>query len=153
MSGTDRQPLTDGPATERIRLVANNRLGAVFSAVYNFWSARHAAVAAGQRALGAQRRLDSVYSATNSVYFGSGLNGGATTGQGPAFPRRDSYSVILFAERAKTIFANDVTSSPDQLLDAVLIPGDIGYSTNFVAALHEAERVMEQYWYTERFVV
>ena len=62
MGTTDRQPLTEGPAAERIQGLANNRLGAVYSALYNFWCARHAAVAAGPRALGAQRRSDTVYS-------------------------------------------------------------------------------------------
>ena len=152
MSLTDRQPLADGPAAERITRVENNRLGAVFSAVYAFWSARHAAVAAGQRTLGVQRRLDSVYSATNNVYSGSGLNASAGRGQEPALTRRDSYSVILFADRAKTILAEDVISSPDQLLDILLRPEDTGVGTNFVAALNEAERIMEAYWYTERFV-
>ena len=61
MNLTDCQPLAEGPAATRIQAVANNRLGAVYSALYNFWSARHAAVAAGQRALGAQRRSDTVY--------------------------------------------------------------------------------------------
>jgi hypothetical protein len=151
MRRTDRQPLTEGPAAEGIRQVANNRLGAVFSALYNFWSAGHVTVAAGQCRVGAQRRLDSVYSATPSVYFGSGFDAGPGRSQEPAFTRRDSYSVILFADRAKTILANDVTRSPDQLLD-VLLPEDTGVGTNFVAALREAERVMVEYWFSEKFV-
>src|SRR5258708_5752889 len=47
MSKTDRLPLADAPATNRIRRKANNRLGAVYSALYGFWSARHAAVTSG----------------------------------------------------------------------------------------------------------
>ena len=39
---------------------ANNRLGAVYSALYSFWSARHAAVTAGQRILGARRDAYSI---------------------------------------------------------------------------------------------
>jgi hypothetical protein len=62
MGSYDCQPLTEGPAAERIQGVANNRLGAVYSALYNFWSARHAAVTTGQRALGARRRSDTIYS-------------------------------------------------------------------------------------------
>ena len=149
MRATDRQPLTEGPAAERITRVANNRLGAVFSAVYTLWSARHAAIAAGQRTLGVQRRLNS---ATNGVYFGSGLNSGAGRSQESALTRRDSYSVILFADQAKTILANDVTRSPDQLLDILLLKGDTRVGTNFVAALNETERIMEAHWCTERCV-
>jgi hypothetical protein len=152
MAVTDRQPLTEGPAAGRIMRVANNRLGAVFSALYNFWSAREAAVAVGQRTLGVQRRLDYVYSTTHNVNFQSGLNAGAITGQEPAFTRRDSYSVILFASWAKTILANDVTRSPDQLLDTVLPRQDTGAGTDFVAALREAQRIMVENWCTERSV-
>ena len=152
MRDTDRRPLTEGPAAERITQVANNRLGAVFSALYTFWSARHAAIAAGQRTLGVQRRLDSVSSATNNVSFGPGPNAGAGGNQEPAFTRRDSYSVILFDDRAKTILANDVTRSPDQLLDVLLLNKNTHVGTNFVAALNEAERIMGAYWCAERFV-
>ena len=34
--------------TNQIRQTANNRLGAVYSALYGFWSAHHAAVTPGQ---------------------------------------------------------------------------------------------------------
>ena len=54
MGKSDRQPLPDAPATDRIREKANNRLGAVYSALYSFWSARHAAVTSGQQASGAR---------------------------------------------------------------------------------------------------
>ena len=47
MSNTDRLPLADAPATNQIRRKANNRLGAVYSALYGFWSARHAAFTSG----------------------------------------------------------------------------------------------------------
>ena len=61
MSNTDRLPLPDAPATNRIRRKANNRLGAVYSALYSFWSARHAAgVTSGQETNGARRDAYSV---------------------------------------------------------------------------------------------
>ncbi|SRR6266702_1458000 len=40
----DRQPLPNSAGIERIVHTANNRLGAVFSALYSFWIARQAAV-------------------------------------------------------------------------------------------------------------
>jgi hypothetical protein len=40
MSYTDRQPLPGTPITQRIAAACNNRLGAVYSALYAFWSAR-----------------------------------------------------------------------------------------------------------------
>lgn len=55
MSLEDRQPLSHHPAYAPISRAANNRLGAVFSALHTFWSARAAAFnqAAGT---GANRR-------------------------------------------------------------------------------------------------
>jgi hypothetical protein len=60
MTYTDRQPLPDAPATDLIRQYADNRLGAVFSALYSFWLARDAAVTGDQRAAGARRDAYSV---------------------------------------------------------------------------------------------
>jgi hypothetical protein len=151
MTLTDRQPLTEGPAADRIKWVANNRLGAVYLALYKFWSARDAAIAAERRTLGTQRRLDSVYSALHNLNFRSGRNAGATRGQDPAFARRDSYSVILFDDWATTTLDNDVTSSPDQLLD-IMLRQQTGGGTDFAEGLREAEEVMVKNWCTERFV-
>ena len=44
MSKNDRKPLENSPVCGRIRPRMNNRLGAVYSALYSFWSARQAAV-------------------------------------------------------------------------------------------------------------
>ena len=44
MGNTDRQPLPDSAGVDRIVRKANNRLGAVFSALYYFWIARQAAM-------------------------------------------------------------------------------------------------------------
>jgi hypothetical protein len=60
MSSIDRRPLPNAPATDRIRRRADNRLGAVYSALYSFWSARHAAVTSGQQTIGARRDAYSV---------------------------------------------------------------------------------------------
>jgi hypothetical protein len=60
MSCTDRSPLADAPMTNRILRTANNRLGAVYSALYSFWSARHAAVTVGRQTVGARRDAYSV---------------------------------------------------------------------------------------------
>ena len=43
MTLNDRRPLSDHPAYASISRAANNRLGAVFSALHTFWSARAAA--------------------------------------------------------------------------------------------------------------
>ena len=56
MSSSDRIPLAGAPMTSRIMQYANNRLGAVYSALYGFWSARHAA---GSR-VGARRDAYSI---------------------------------------------------------------------------------------------
>ena len=60
MSNTDRRPLPNAPATNRIRVRADNRLGAVYSALYSFWSARHAAVTSDRQTIGARRDAYSV---------------------------------------------------------------------------------------------
>lgn len=117
MSSCDRGPLADSPMTNRIRQTANNRLGAVYSALHGFWSARHAAVTVGRQ---------------------SGVGA-----------RRDAYSVILFESTTRSILTNDFTSTPDQLLDAML-PYRAGGGTNFSAALRAGGAVMEQHWSTER---
>lgn len=54
MSSTDRYPLPNLPASPRISQVANNRLGAVYTALCSFWIARHAATNQGA----AQNRRD-----------------------------------------------------------------------------------------------
>jgi von Willebrand factor type A domain len=60
MSSDDRGPLANAPATNQIRQLSNNRLGAVFSALYSFWSARHAATTTGRRTIGVRRDAYSV---------------------------------------------------------------------------------------------
>jgi hypothetical protein len=60
MSNIDRRPLADAPATDLIRQYTDNRLGAVYSALYSFWSARNAALTAGQQVVGARRDAYSI---------------------------------------------------------------------------------------------
>ncbi|KIM92371.1 hypothetical protein PILCRDRAFT_417 [Piloderma croceum F 1598] len=115
MSSSDRRPLSNSPATGRIVRHSDNRLGAVYSSLDSFWSARHAAVTRGQQATA----------------------------------RRDSYSVILFDHTIVNGIVNDFTSSPDQLLEAVLQYRAAG-GTNFTAAIKHTQTVMEQNWSTER---
>ncbi|KAI0062821.1 hypothetical protein BV25DRAFT_1885018 [Artomyces pyxidatus] len=59
MASRDRRPLANAPATNIIRQHSDNRLGAVLSALYSFWSARHAAVTSGPSAGTASARRDS----------------------------------------------------------------------------------------------
>lgn len=63
--------------------------------------------------------------------------------------RRDSYSVILFDQSVVDAVVNDFSSSPENLLDAVL-RYQTSTGTNFTAAIQRAQSVMEQYWSTER---
>lgn len=44
MNGSDRRPPSDTPVTNRIVRSHNNRIGAVYSSLYSFWSARHNAI-------------------------------------------------------------------------------------------------------------
>lgn len=52
----DRKPLPNSAGTERIVRAANNRLGAVFSALYSFWIARQATVDRNSLLAGGGRR-------------------------------------------------------------------------------------------------
>jgi len=67
MSYTDRQPLANAPATNRIVLCSNNRLGAVYSALHSFWSARHAAVSVGPQTTQTRRDAYSVIFFDNTI--------------------------------------------------------------------------------------
>jgi hypothetical protein len=60
MSRNDRRPLADAPMTTQIWRVANNRLGAVYSALHSFWGARHAATAGSRQTFGSRRDAYSV---------------------------------------------------------------------------------------------
>jgi len=60
MSHTDRRPLPNAPATNRIVRQSDNRLGAVYSALHSFWSARHAAITTAQQNIPARRDAYSV---------------------------------------------------------------------------------------------
>jgi len=148
MCSTDRLPLADGPAAELIRERANNRLGAVYSALYSFWTARHVAATAGQQ-LDTRRGIDAVYSALYN--FWSTGPATATVEQPPGRGRRDAYSVVLFSDLTRTVLANDFTSNPNQLLD-IILGEQAGGGTNFANALRAAQVVMLQHWSTERLV-
>jgi len=118
MTLNDRRPLANTPATNRIAQHSDNRLGAVYSALYSFWSARHVAVTVGTQA---------------------------------THTRRDAYSIVFFDHTVSTGFTNDFTSSPDQLLEAVLpFESELGAGTNFTIALKSAQRVIEDNFSTER---
>jgi hypothetical protein len=148
MCSNDRLPLADGPAAERIRARAPNRLGAVYSALYSFWTARHVAATAGQQ-LGTRRGIDSVYSALYNFWSTSPAT--STVEQPPSHGRRDAYSVVLFNDSTKTVLTNDVTRNPNQLLD-IILGEQSGGGTNFMAALRAAQLVMLQHWSKERLV-
>lgn len=144
MASTDNQPLSDAPVTTRIRAHAPNRLGAVYSALHCFWSARHAAAIAMQETLGAR-----FYSTLHA--FLSGRPATTIVDQQATDTRRDAYSVVLFNQVAKNALVNDLTSSPDQLLDALLGEKADG-STDFSSALRAGEAIMVENWSQERLV-
>jgi hypothetical protein len=60
MSFNDQKPLPDAPMTTQIQRIANNRLGAVYSALYSFWLARHAATTGSRQTVGLRRDAYSV---------------------------------------------------------------------------------------------
>ncbi|KAK0239015.1 hypothetical protein EDD85DRAFT_527825 [Armillaria nabsnona] len=120
MSGGDRRPLPNTPVTASIQRACNNRLGAVYSALYAFWMSRQAAVTANR-----QNRV------TN---------------------RRDSYSVVLFDHELVRGVTNDFTSSPEDLLNGLLLYQARG-GTNYDLALIDARNVITANWSPERVPV
>ncbi|TFY74324.1 hypothetical protein EWM64_g9688 [Hericium alpestre] len=73
MSYQDRLPLPNAPATNTIAQYSNNRLGAVYSALYSFWSARHTATA-GQQAGVARQDAYSVVMFDSSTSIATASN-------------------------------------------------------------------------------
>jgi len=122
-------------------MCANNRLGAVYSALYSFWTARHASITAGQQS-GSRRGFDSVYSTVYNTLWSTSSTV-ATADQQAGGGWRDAYSIILFNESSKTVLTDDVTSTPDQLLDALLSERATG-GTNFATALNAGRLVMQR---------
>lgn len=113
MSYTDHFPLAGTPVSALIARHSNNRLGAVFSALYGMWAARQ----------------------------GAGIT-----------IRHDAYSVVLFESVAATFIQNDLTSTPEDLLNQLLGAYPTG-GTNFDAALVQAQAVMENNWSDDRIPV
>ena len=69
MSSTDRCPLAATPVTSLISRHANNRLGAVYSALHGFWSSRQSAFnARGQQVAGHRRDAYSIVLFNSSVH-------------------------------------------------------------------------------------
>lgn len=68
---------------------------------------------------------------------------------GTAGARRDAYSVILFESSPQTFIANDLTSTPDQLLGRIVSATPTG-GTHFDRALESAKALMETHWSTDR---
>ena len=60
MSLDDHRPLSGARMTDLIRQSADNRLGAVYSALYGFWSSRYDAVAADRQTIGVRSDAYSV---------------------------------------------------------------------------------------------
>lgn len=149
MASGDRQPLSDAPVTARILDHAPNRLGAVYSALYSFWSARQTELAAIQGRLYARFGPGTLYSALHAYW--SGRPATATADQQTTGAQRDTYSVILFNHSTMNAIVNDSTSSPDQLLDALLTER-AGGTTDFASALKVGEAVMVENWSPERLV-
>ena len=143
MACTDHQPLSDAPATTRIRTQSPNRLGAVYSALYCFWSARHAVATVMQESLGAR------FYSTLHTFLGRSET--TAVDQHTTSTRRDAYSVVLFNHLAKNALVNDLTSTPDQLLGALLGERADG-GTDFSSALRAGEAIMVENWSTERLV-
>lgn len=114
MAATDHRPLADTPVTARISRTHNNRLGAVYSALHEFWSALNATLRGGDA-------------------------------------RRDSYTVLLFDSQLDPVKVNDLTSSPEEMLDA-LLQYPPGYLTFYDMALHGASSHLEANWSADRSV-
>ena len=96
----------------------------------------------------ANNRLGSVFSALYSFWIvrQAAVDRNTQVGGG----RRDAYSLIFFNQQPSTSIENDLTSSPDDLLNEALeYVADGG--TDFTSALESAQNVMTSHWSTERY--
>ena len=98
----------------------------------------------------ANNRLGAVFSSLYSFWIArqATFDRNAQSGVGV---KRDTYSLIFFDSEPTTCVENDFTSSPEELLTAVL-GCDAGGGTNFTRALKKAHEVMISYWSDERYV-
>ena len=96
----------------------------------------------------ANDRLGSVFSALYSFWLArqAAVDRNAPLGGG----RRDAYSLIFFNQEPSTSIENDLTMTPDQLLNAALQYVAYG-GTDFTSALVSAQNVMTSHWSTERY--
>ena len=169
MLSTDHKPLDNTPVANQIRQHANNRLGAVYSALYSFLSARHVVNARDETFSTRLKRvrfrpIDLILSLvddvletvmTTAVRLGQTVGkwfAGGSAGRSKAATPRDAYSVIFFNDSTKKVIVNDTTSSPNEILNR-LLSEPAGGSRDIPAALRAAKAVMEQNWSPERLVI
>ncbi|KIO18765.1 hypothetical protein M407DRAFT_83589 [Tulasnella calospora MUT 4182] len=97
--------------------------------------------------------VSATITAHNNNRFGAVLSAvygfWVSRGSGNQGGRRDAYSVITFQTGAEVRFANDLTRTPEQMLNSI-VQERAGGGTNFDAALGAARTTMETHWSTER---
>jgi hypothetical protein len=96
----------------------------------------------------ANNRLGAVFSSLHSFWIArqAEFDRNAQSGGGV---RKDAYSLIFFDSAPTTCFENDLTSSPEELLTAVL-QYDADGDTDFTLALRKTKEVMISHWSNER---
>ncbi|CAE6448602.1 unnamed protein product [Rhizoctonia solani] len=124
MDGRDRKPLPNTPISDRLRLVCNNRYGAVLSALYGFLKSQE-----GGR--------------TPNQHGRTGVE--HTT-------RSDAYSVLTFTTTPNVLVTNDASSTTEQLIEN-LISSRPGGGTSFSAAIEKARDLIETNWRDKRMPV
>ena len=85
----------------------------------------------------ANNRLGAVYSSLHAFWMARSAAAGDS--------RRDAYTAIFHDYDTTTCFANDFTSTPDQLLEFLLLTIADG-GTDFDGALKAAQTMMERFW-------
>ncbi|KAL4067444.1 hypothetical protein V8B97DRAFT_1873723 [Scleroderma yunnanense] len=93
---------------------------------------------------------DNRFGAVLSSLFSFWSARAAAIGSSGSAVRRDAYSVILFDDRALTVIENDLTSTPDQLLDSLLRYKPESRTTDFTKAIIHAQGLLKKNWNTAR---
>lgn len=126
MAYTDRRPLTGTPVSAQVQRIADNRLGAVYTALYGFWTSRSAATTtttaqAGRRDAYSVVLFDTSASTVLSNDFTSDVNGLLNTllrynaGGGTSFVRAlDEAKRVMLANWSSERYV--LTSSPSTVL-------------------------------------
>ncbi|CAG8512372.1 14490_t:CDS:10, partial [Funneliformis caledonium] len=113
MSSSDCKPICSSTVTSRLKLSHNNRLGAVYDAIYTFIESRRSSRKASP--------------------------------SGKMAVDRDTVSLVLFDDNARTAFENESLSKPEELLTKMMKFNPNGW-TPYQVGIKKASEIIDKYY-------